>query len=42
MNELERSGIKYITGLTKDEIKSLLKEDVIQLSLFSRDLSKWT
>jgi transposase len=42
MNELERSGIEYITGLTKDEIKSLIKEDVIQLSMFSRDLVEVT
>jgi len=42
MNELERSGVEYITGLTKDEIKSLIKEDVIQLSMFTRELVEVT
>jgi len=42
MNELDRSGIEYITGLTKDEIKSLIKDEVIQLSLFSRELVEVT
>jgi transposase len=38
MNEIERSDIDYITGLTKEEIKSLINSDVIQLDLFSKDL----
>lgn len=38
MDELNRSGIDYITGLTKDEIKSLIKKGVLQLDLFSKDL----
>jgi len=42
MSELKRIGIEYITGLTKEEIKSLVKEDTIQLSLFSRDLVEIT
>jgi len=42
MNELDRSGIEYITGLTKDEIKSLIKDDVVQLSMFSRELVEVT
>jgi len=42
MSEMERSGIEYITGLSKEEIKSLIKKDTIQLSLFSRDLVEVT
>jgi transposase len=42
MTEIERTGIEYITGLTKEEIKSLVKNDTIQLSLFSRDLVEVT
>jgi len=38
MSEIERSGIDYITGLTKEEIKGLLKKEVLQLDLFSKDL----
>lgn len=38
MSEIERSGIDYITGLTKDEIKGLLKNEVLQLDMFSKDL----
>ena len=38
MNKLEQSGINYITGLTKDEIKGLLKKGVLQLDLFSDKL----
>jgi transposase len=38
MSELERSGIEYITGLTKEEIKSLLKNEILQLDLFSTEL----
>jgi len=40
MDEAEREGVNYITGLTHSEIESLLKEDVIQLSLFSKDLAE--
>ena len=40
MNKLERSGIDYITGLTKDEIKLLLKKGVLQLDMFSEDLAE--
>jgi transposase len=42
MSEMERIGIEYITGLSKEEIKSLIKKDTIQLSLFSRDLVEVT
>ena len=38
--ELKKSGIQYITGLTKNEIKSLISEDTLQLSLFSQDLAE--
>ena len=40
MTDIERSGIDYITGLTKDEIKDLLKKDVIQLDMFSKNLAE--
>ncbi len=40
MEESEREGINYITGLTHLEIESLLKTNVIQLSLFSKDLAE--
>jgi len=40
MNKLERSGIDYITGLTKDEIKLLLKKGDLQLDMFSEDLAE--
>jgi len=42
MSEMERSGIEYITGLTKDEIKSLLKDEILQLNLFSTELGEVT
>ena len=38
MNEEEKEGVNYITGLTHIEIEELVKNDVIQLSLFSKDL----
>lgn len=38
MNEIEREGINYITGLTKEEIKGLLTQNIIQLSLFTNEL----
>jgi transposase len=38
--ELKDSGLQFITGLTKNEIKSLISEGIIQLSLFSRDLAE--
>jgi transposase len=40
MTELQRSGIDYITGLTKDEIKGLLANKTIQLDLFSEELAE--
>jgi transposase len=38
--ELKNSGLQFITGLTKNEIKSLISEQTIQLSLFSQDLAE--
>jgi len=38
MNEMEKEGVNYITGLTHVEIEELVKDDVIQLNLFSKDL----
>ncbi len=38
MDEMDKEGVNYITGLTHVEIEELVKDDVIQLSLFSKDL----
>jgi len=38
--ELKESGLEFITGLTKNEIKDLIIRDVIQLNLFSQELSE--
>jgi transposase len=38
--ELKNSGLQFITGLTKTEIKELLANDTIQLSLFSQNLAE--
>jgi len=40
MQECDRVGIDYITGLTKDEIKSLLKKNIIQMDMFSQELAE--
>ena len=40
MEEEESLGIKYITALSIEEIRCLIKEDVLQLSLFSKDLAE--
>jgi transposase len=40
MEECEKQGIDYITGLTKDEIKNLINNEVIQLDLFSEQLAE--
>jgi len=42
MQESERAGIDYITGLTKDEIKALLGKKVIQMDMFSEQLAEIT
>jgi transposase len=38
--ELKNSGIQFITGLTKNEIKGLISSNIIQLSLFSQQLAE--
>jgi transposase len=38
--ELKNCGLHYITGLTKTEIKGLLSDNTIQLSLFSQNLAE--
>jgi transposase len=38
--ELKNSGLQFITGLTKTEIKELICEGTIQLSLFSQNLAE--
>lgn len=40
MEEEEKEGIEYITALTIEEIKTLLKRDVVQMSLFSKELAE--
>jgi transposase len=39
---LKDSDINFITGLTRSDIDDLLKREVIQLSLFSKDLAEVT
>lgn len=36
----EKEGIEYITALSIEEIRSLIKEETIQLNLFSKDLAE--
>jgi transposase len=38
MVEADKEGVKYITGLTIDEIKGLVAKETIQLSLFDKEL----
>jgi len=40
MEAEESLGIKYITALSIEEIRCLIKEDILQLSLFSKDLAE--
>ncbi|HZK20273.1 MAG TPA: IS1634 family transposase [Treponemataceae bacterium] len=40
MNEADKEGIQYITGLTHPEIRELLKNDILQLDLFSKDIAE--
>ena len=40
MNEADKEGIHYITGLTHAEIRELLKNDILQLDLFSKDIAE--
>lgn len=38
MDAQEREGIEYITALSTEEIRCLIKEETIQLNLFAKDL----
>lgn len=38
MNDDEKQGISYISALSNSEVRALLKEGTIQLSLFSKEL----
>lgn len=40
LEEGDRQGISYITGLEIDEIRSLIKTGIIQLNLFSKDIAE--
>lgn len=40
MSEQERQGVEYITALSIEEIRSLIKEETLQLSFFSKDLAE--
>jgi len=40
MDEADKKGVSYITGLGIDEIRRLIKAGTIQLNLFSKDLAE--
>lgn len=40
MEAQESQGIEYITALSIEEIRSLIKEETLQLNLFSKDLAE--
>jgi transposase len=40
MEDGDKAGIDYITGLERNEIKQLLDKGIIQLSLFNKDLAE--
>jgi transposase len=40
LEEDERQGLFYITALSIEEIRCMIKEDIIQLNLFSKDLAE--
>lgn len=40
MEVQEREGIEYITALSIEEIRCLIKEETLQLNLFSKDLAE--
>jgi transposase len=40
LDEADKQGVRYITGLTSQEIRSLLDNDIIQLKLFSNELAE--
>ena len=39
LDEAKEEGIDYITGLTHSEIRSLIDQKIIQLSLFTKELA---
>lgn len=40
MDDADKKGIHYITGLSLDEIQGLIKQETIQLNLFSKDIAE--
>ena len=40
MNEEEKAGIGYITAMNIEEIRCLIKQEVLQLNMFSKDLAE--
>ncbi len=40
LDEAKKEGIDYITGLTHSEIRSLIDQKIIQLSLFTKELAE--
>ncbi len=40
MNEADREGVHYITGLTHLEIEDLISKNIVQLNMFSKDLAE--
>jgi len=40
LDEADKQGIHYITGVTNQEIRNLLDNDIIQLKLFSNELAE--
>jgi len=38
MEQYDKEGVSYITGLSTEEIRGLVKEGTIQLNMFSKDL----
>jgi len=40
LDEAKKEGIDYITGLTHSEIRSLIDQNIIQLSLFTKELAE--
>ena len=40
LDAADKQGIHYITGLTNQEIRNLLDNDIIQLKLFSNELAE--
>jgi transposase len=40
IDDLEKAGFHYITAITKPQIRKLINDDVIQMSLFDNDLEE--